>query len=204
MDEAGRDAFLARFTTMGRASDSPCWAARFSEGIDLVERTADRRVHRDARLAADERRQRADAPHAEAKFGSGYDYTYLYPGLQKVVQAAGRVIRTEDDAGVRASDRRPLSARGRAAVVAALVAGRLGGVRRVMRSPARIREGAPVRVYFAESGQFAAQCGDIDRLRQQPRARNRIADIGGIANSPTPAHADFRLNAPQRTRQFAA
>ena len=27
-------------------------------------------------------------------FGSGYDYTYLYPGIRKVVQAAGRVIRT--------------------------------------------------------------------------------------------------------------
>jgi Rad3-related DNA helicase len=35
-------------------------------------------------------------------FGSqnGYDYTYLYPGLQKVVQAAGRVIRTVKDRGV--------------------------------------------------------------------------------------------------------
>ena len=36
----------------------------------------------------------------EARFpGRGYDYTYLYPGLQKVVQAAGRVIRTPDDRG---------------------------------------------------------------------------------------------------------
>ncbi|MFX5808877.1 helicase C-terminal domain-containing protein, partial [Acinetobacter baumannii] len=31
--------------------------------------------------------------------GCGYDYTYLYPGMQKVVQAAGRVIRTETDQG---------------------------------------------------------------------------------------------------------
>ncbi|WP_413231810.1 helicase C-terminal domain-containing protein, partial [Paraburkholderia nemoris] len=36
----------------------------------------------------------------DAKFGNGYDYMYLYPGLQKVVQAAGRVIRTEQDQGV--------------------------------------------------------------------------------------------------------
>jgi len=36
----------------------------------------------------------------EAIFGSGYEYTYLYPGLQKVVQAAGRVIRTQQDTGV--------------------------------------------------------------------------------------------------------
>ncbi|MCF3990586.1 ATP-dependent DNA helicase, partial [Pseudomonas aeruginosa] len=33
-------------------------------------------------------------------FGDGYDYTYLYPGLQKVVQAAGRVIRSRSDRGV--------------------------------------------------------------------------------------------------------
>lgn len=36
----------------------------------------------------------------QALFGEGYDYTYLYPGLQKVVQAAGRVIRTPSDEGV--------------------------------------------------------------------------------------------------------
>ncbi|EJN21335.1 hypothetical protein PMI35_05272 [Pseudomonas sp. GM78] len=33
-------------------------------------------------------------------FGAGYDYTYLFPGVQKVVQAAGRVIRTQQDQGV--------------------------------------------------------------------------------------------------------
>ncbi|MEH6460649.1 helicase C-terminal domain-containing protein [Chitinimonas sp. JJ19] len=32
-------------------------------------------------------------------FGTGYEYAYLYPGLQKVVQAAGRVIRTQQDQG---------------------------------------------------------------------------------------------------------
>ena len=36
----------------------------------------------------------------QARFGRGYDYTYLFPGLQKVVQAAGRVIRGPDDRGV--------------------------------------------------------------------------------------------------------
>ena len=35
-----------------------------------------------------------------ATFGAGYDYTYLYPGIQKVVQAAGRVIRSRQDRGV--------------------------------------------------------------------------------------------------------
>ncbi len=36
----------------------------------------------------------------EEIFGLGYEYTYLYPGLQKVVQAAGRVIRTTNDKGI--------------------------------------------------------------------------------------------------------
>ena len=36
----------------------------------------------------------------EQRFGAGYDYTYQIPGLQKVAQAAGRVIRTPEDQGV--------------------------------------------------------------------------------------------------------
>ena len=36
----------------------------------------------------------------EARFGNSWAYPYLYPGLQKVVQAAGRVIRTAYDTGV--------------------------------------------------------------------------------------------------------
>ena len=32
--------------------------------------------------------------------GEGYDYAYLYPGMNKVLQAAGRVIRTQEDVGI--------------------------------------------------------------------------------------------------------
>ena len=31
---------------------------------------------------------------------NGFDYAYRYPGMNKVLQAAGRVIRTADDVGV--------------------------------------------------------------------------------------------------------
>ena len=34
------------------------------------------------------------------KSGRGFEYAYLYPGMNKVLQAAGRVIRTEKDRGV--------------------------------------------------------------------------------------------------------
>ena len=34
------------------------------------------------------------------EFGEGFDYAYTYPGMNKVIQAIGRVIRTEEDYGV--------------------------------------------------------------------------------------------------------
>ena len=42
---------------------------------------------------------KVEVPSADA-LQRAYNYTYLYPGLQKVVQAAGRVIRTQQDQGV--------------------------------------------------------------------------------------------------------
>jgi DNA excision repair protein ERCC-2 len=38
--------------------------------------------------------------HFEARFGKGFEYAYLYPGMSRVIQAAGRVIRTPEDRGV--------------------------------------------------------------------------------------------------------
>ncbi|MBR5760454.1 MAG: ATP-dependent DNA helicase, partial [Lachnospiraceae bacterium] len=36
----------------------------------------------------------------DAEGEDGFDYAYRYPGMNKVLQAAGRVIRTEEDLGV--------------------------------------------------------------------------------------------------------
>ena len=36
----------------------------------------------------------------DAQAGCGFDYAYRYPGMNKVLQAAGRVIRTPEDKGV--------------------------------------------------------------------------------------------------------
>ena len=36
----------------------------------------------------------------DQKFGKGWDYGYIYPAMNKVVQAAGRSIRSEKDKGV--------------------------------------------------------------------------------------------------------
>ncbi|MBU3112053.1 ATP-dependent DNA helicase [Clostridium lacusfryxellense] len=36
----------------------------------------------------------------DGKSNNGYEYSYMYPGMNKVLQAAGRVIRTEEDRGI--------------------------------------------------------------------------------------------------------
>ena len=38
--------------------------------------------------------------HFDDMNGNGFDYAYRFPGMNKVEQAAGRVIRTEEDMGV--------------------------------------------------------------------------------------------------------
>lgn len=38
--------------------------------------------------------------HFDEEFSSGFDFAYTYPGLNKVIQAVGRVIRSETDRGV--------------------------------------------------------------------------------------------------------
>jgi DNA excision repair protein ERCC-2 len=38
--------------------------------------------------------------HFDEAFSSGFDFAYTYPGLNKVIQAVGRVIRSETDRGV--------------------------------------------------------------------------------------------------------
>ena len=100
MDEAAREAFLARFRAMGRGVGFAVLGGAFSEGVDLVGEQLIGAFIATLGLPqmndVNEQMRRT----MEAKFGNGYDYMYLYPGLQKVVQAAGRVIRTERDVGV--------------------------------------------------------------------------------------------------------
>ena len=100
MDETARDAFLARFTTSGAGVGFAVLGGAFSEGIDLVgERLVGAFI---ATLGLPQMNDVNEQMRRtfDAQFGNGYDYAYLYPGMQKVVQAAGRVIRTTSDRGV--------------------------------------------------------------------------------------------------------
>jgi DNA excision repair protein ERCC-2 len=100
MDEAAREAFVQRFTPESAGIGFAVLGGAFAEGIDLAgERLIGAFIATlglpQVNPVNEEMRRRLDAAFA----GAGYDYVYLYPGLRKVVQAAGRVIRTPTDRG---------------------------------------------------------------------------------------------------------
>jgi DNA excision repair protein ERCC-2 len=100
MNEAERAAFLGRFTGESRGIGFAVLGGAFGEGIDLPGARLIGAFVATLGLPQINPVNEQVRLRMQATFGAGYDYTYLYPGIQKVVQAAGRVIRTESDRGV--------------------------------------------------------------------------------------------------------
>lgn len=100
MNETERAAFLARFTEAGCGVGFAVLGGAFGEGIDLPGARLVGAFIATLGLPQINPVNEQMRLRMHATFGAGYDYTYLYPGIQKVVQAAGRVIRTELDRGV--------------------------------------------------------------------------------------------------------
>ncbi|MDO9435268.1 ATP-dependent DNA helicase [Hydrogenophaga sp.] len=100
MGEAERDAFVARFTDEGQGIGFAVLGGAFGEGIDLPGRRLIGAFIATLGLPQINPVNEQLRARLQARFGQGYDYAYLFPGLQKVVQAAGRVIRGPDDEGV--------------------------------------------------------------------------------------------------------
>lgn len=101
MEEADREAFLAQFT----ADDRPLLGLAvlggvFAEGIDLPGERLLGVMVVGVGLPMVCPEQEALRRHYEKTLGDGFAYAYRYPGMHKVLQAAGRVIRSETDRGV--------------------------------------------------------------------------------------------------------
>lgn len=100
MNETERHAFVEGFTVSSQGIAFAALGGAFGEAIDLPgERLIGAFI---ATLGMpqvnpinEQMRERM-----ELLFGDGFDYAYFYPGMQKVVQAAGRVIRTVSDSGL--------------------------------------------------------------------------------------------------------
>jgi Rad3-related DNA helicase len=99
MSDADRSAFLEAFQPGTPRTALAVLGGIFSEGIDLpgerlvgvtVIGTGLPRLSLERDILQD---------HFEKTKGSGFDYAYRFPGMQRVLQAAGRLIRTETDTG---------------------------------------------------------------------------------------------------------
>lgn len=102
MNEEQRKAFLDQFVPHPAQSllGFVVLGGVFGEGVDL---TGDRLVGVAVigpGLPQVNSRQEQLRDHFQKTRGSGFDYAYRFPGMNKVLQAAGRLIRTPEDRGV--------------------------------------------------------------------------------------------------------
>ncbi|MCF2555080.1 helicase C-terminal domain-containing protein [Faecalicatena contorta] len=72
----------------------------FSEGIDLAEDKLIGAIIVGTGLPQVCRERELLKSYFDGQGLRGFDYAYLYPGMNKVLQSAGRVIRTDEDRGV--------------------------------------------------------------------------------------------------------
>lgn len=102
MTEDQREDFLADFEKEREVSfvGLCVLGGIFSEGIDLKAERLEGAIIVGTGLPMVCTEQEILKAYFEEQGESGYDYAYQFPGMNKVLQAAGRVIRTAEDRGV--------------------------------------------------------------------------------------------------------
>lgn len=102
MSETQREEFLEQFEYEREKSfvGFCVMGGVFSEGIDLTEDRLIGAVIVGTGLPQVCNDREIIKNYFDAEDGRGFEYAYLYPGMNKVLQSAGRVIRTEKDRGM--------------------------------------------------------------------------------------------------------
>ena len=99
MDAAARRAFLQRFEPQGRGIGFAVLGGVFAEGVDLPGTRLIGAFVATLGLPPVSPVQDALRARLDQLFGPDHGYADLVPAMQKVVQAAGRVLRTPEDRG---------------------------------------------------------------------------------------------------------
>ena len=101
MTEREREEFLEEFQRMEGTLVGFCvLGGIFSEGVDLTGESLIGAIIVGTGLPQIGSEREILKEYYDRKKQSGFDYAYRYPGMNKVLQAAGRVIRTKEDRGV--------------------------------------------------------------------------------------------------------
>lgn len=99
MGEGARRAFLDRFVADGRGIGFAVLGGAFAEGVDLPGTRLIGAFIATLGLPPVSPLQEQIRERLDTMFGADHGYADLVPGMQKVVQAAGRVLRSADDRG---------------------------------------------------------------------------------------------------------
>lgn len=102
MKEDAREEFLEAFDLCGESSMAAfcVLGGIFGEGIDLKEERLIGVIIVGTGLPQIGNEREILKKYYDEKSGNGFEYAYRYPGMNKVLQAAGRVIRTVKDRGI--------------------------------------------------------------------------------------------------------
>ena len=99
MDEDRREDFLAQFVPGGSLTGFAVLGGVFSEGVDLRGDRLNGVAVVGIGLAPRNFERELIKDYFQRIGRNGYDYAYVYPGMNKVLQAGGRLIRSESDHG---------------------------------------------------------------------------------------------------------
>ncbi|PAB60576.1 ATP-dependent DNA helicase [Anaeromicrobium sediminis] len=99
MSEEEREEFLEEFSKDERVIGFAVLGGIFSEGIDLREEKLEGVIIVGVGLPQLCFERNIIKEYYDSNEQWGYDYSYVYPGMNKVLQAGGRLIRTERDKG---------------------------------------------------------------------------------------------------------
>lgn len=99
MGDGARRAFLDRFVPEGHGIGFAVLGGAFAEGVDLPGTRLIGAFIATLALPPVSPVQEQLRERLDTMFGADHGYADLVPGLQKVVQAAGRVLRSVDDRG---------------------------------------------------------------------------------------------------------
>ena len=102
LDDVARAEYLAQFAPDPKETllGFGVMGGIFGEGVDLAGSRLIGCAIVGVGLPQVNPRQEMLRRYYDAQNGSGFDYAYRYPGMNKVLQAAGRVIRTPEDRGI--------------------------------------------------------------------------------------------------------
>ena len=101
MNEREKEEFLEGFSVQDTTLVGFCvMGGIFSEGIDLTGDKLIGAILIGTGLPQTGTQREILKQYYDQKGHDGFDYAYRYPGMNKVLQAAGRVIRTQEDEGV--------------------------------------------------------------------------------------------------------